>query len=116
MGPDFMETELIEIPQNAYEFPITPEELPATGGEIKTAAQAMAWGEQFLEKQQQKGYFGEYTLLQVVHATRENIWYFYYSLDQRDWEAGEPYILSSSAHVAIHGKDGSLLKAWLEEG
>lgn len=67
-----------------------------------------------IEKLHEKGKFSEYTLISIVHSTEDNVWRFEYSIDQRN-KAIDHLVDCGCLYVAMDGKEGRVIKAWLEE-
>ena len=67
-----------------------------------------------IEKLHEKGKLSEYTLISIVHSTEDNVWRFEYSIDQRNKDI-DHLVDCGCLYVAMDGKEGSVIKAWLEE-
>ena len=90
---------------NGIDIEITP---------IETNKNALDIAITIIEKIHEKGKFPEYTLISIMHSTKDNIWRFEYSIDQRNKDI-ENLVDCGCLYVAIDGNNGTLIKAWLEE-
>ena len=53
-------------------------------------------------------------MISIVHSTEDNVWRFEYSIDQRN-KAIDHLVDCGCLYVAMDGKEGKVIKAWLEE-
>ena len=81
---------------------------------IETTQIAIEVATTIIEKLHEKGKLSEYTLISIVHSTEDNVWRFEYSIDQRNKDI-DHLVDCGCLYVAMDGKEGSVIKAWLEE-
>lgn len=81
---------------------------------IKTTDAAIEVANDIIVEFHQIGKLSEYALISITHSTKDNIWYFEYSVDQRN-ENIDHLIDCGCLYVAIDGNKGELIKAWVEE-
>ena len=81
---------------------------------IETKQDALIIGNNIIETCHEKNMFLDYTLLSIVFFKQDNIWRFDYSIDQRDRDI-EEIEDCGNLYVAVRGRDGKLIKAWVEE-
>ena len=81
---------------------------------IETRKDAIEVATTLIEKCHEIGKFSSYTLLSITHSTKDNVWRFDYSIDQRNKD-NENLVDCGCLYVAIDGNEGKLIKAWIEE-
>lgn len=81
---------------------------------IETNQIAIDFATTIIEECHEQGRFSDYKLISIIHSTKDNVWCFEYSIDQRDKEA-EKLVDCGCLYVAIDGNKGALIKAWVEE-
>lgn len=91
------------------EFPVDLIEIDfsANANKIITKEDAIKFGEIILKTQQKNNYYLDYELRKIVHYSKENIWYFNYSLKQ--------FIPGSCLSIVIDGNNCDIIKAWVGE-
>ncbi len=105
-----------EVDWENIEFPVDLEGIEELK-EIRTVSstkEAIRIGENIIAHLHKRGKYSEFSLIGVVHSTSDDVWRFNYSVDQRNAPIGD-VVLSYCLSVAISGKDGKLIKAWVEE-
>jgi len=113
---EFLEIEKAGIEWDKIEFPINPKEVEFSADikSISSKEDAISIGEAIIENCWNNNKFTTYVLLKVVHSTEDNIWCFYYSIDQRDKDVDD-LIDCGGFYVAIDGNDCNIIKAWVDE-
>lgn len=114
--PKFTETEWSGIEWEKIEFPIDSKEvvIPKNVKAISTKEEAINIGKAIIKNFWENNKFTNYILLTVVHSTKDNVWRFDYSIDQRKNTDGT-YLLCGGFYVAIDGSNCNVIKAWVEE-
>lgn len=81
---------------------------------IETKNDALIIGESIIDKCHENNMFIDYTLLSIVFSIHDDIWRFDYSIDQR-YKHTDELEDCGNLYVAVHGSDGKLIKAWIDE-
>ena len=112
----FMETEQCGIDWAQIEFPIdfSTMDCLTEAKPVETRQDARMMGEALIEECHEHHMFLDYTLLSIVYSRQDDIWRFDYSIDQRHTQVDELEDCGN-LFVAVHGRDGKFLKAWIEE-
>lgn len=109
------EIEWCGIDWNQIEFPINlNEDVLKEIKPINTKQMAVDIGKKIIDHFHRDGKMPEYTLISIIHSTEDDIWRFDYSIDQRNVDI-DKLIDCGGLNVAIDGKKGTLIKAWVEE-
>lgn len=114
-GINITEIEHFNIEWNQIQFSIDfNEDVLKKIQPIDTNQKAVDIGTNIIEALHRDGNFSEYTLISITRATKDNVWCFEYSIDQRNANV-ENLIDCGCLYVAIDGNKGTLIKSWLEE-
>ena len=109
------ETEWCDIDWDQIEFPIDLKiDALKEIKPIDTNQRAINIGTRIIEELHRKGKYPEFTLCTIVHSTKDNVWRFDYSIDQRNTDI-DNLIECGVLYVAIDGNNGELIKAWITE-
>lgn len=109
------ETEKCDIEWNQIQFPIDlNEDVLKQIKPIETNQSAVEIAKNIIEELHSEGKLTDYILISITHSTEDNVWYFEYSIDQRNHDVND-LIDCGALYVAIDGNKGSLIKAWLDE-
>ena len=81
---------------------------------IETNQSAVEIAKNIIEELPREGELSEFILISITHSTEDIVWYFEYSIDQRNHYVND-LIDCGALYVAIDGNKGSLIKAWLDE-
>ena len=81
---------------------------------IETNQSAVEIAKNIIEELHREGELSEFILISITHSTEDIVWYFEYSIDQRNHYVND-LIDCGALYVAIDGNKGSLIKAWLDE-
>ena len=81
---------------------------------IDTSQKALEIGTNIIEELHREGKMPEYTLVSITHSTKDDMWCFEYSIDQRNIDV-EDLIECGGTYVTIDGSSGVLIRAWAEE-
>ena len=109
------ETEWCDIDWDQIEFPIDLKiDALKEIGPIDTNQRAINIGTRIIEELHRKGKHPEFTLCTIVHSTKDNVWRFDYSIDQRNTDI-DNLIECGVLYVVIDGNNGELIKAWITE-
>ena len=114
--PKFVEIEWAGINWDQIEFPIDPKEIeiPIDVKTISTKEEAIRVGEAIIKNCWKNNKFPDYVFLTIVHSTKDNIWRFDYSIDQRDKDVND-LIDCGGFYVAVNGINCETIKAWVDE-
>jgi len=113
---EFSEIESLGIDWDEIGLPVDPKEviLPANVNSISTKEDAIIIGQAIIENHWNNNRLLDHVLISVVHSTKDNIWFFEYSIDQRDKNV-EELMECGGFYVAIDGNTGEIVKAWLDD-
>ena len=79
---------------------------------IETNQSAVEIAKNIIEELHREGKLSEFILISITHSTEDNVWYFEYSIDQRNHDVND-LIDCGALYVAIDGNKGSLIRARL---
>lgn len=114
---NFVEMDYYEIDFDKIEFPVNLSEMSFSKSEtsIYTKQDAFEKGNSIIEELHSKGKNINKVLLSIVHSKQNNMWCFYYSIDQRN-KSEEERIAYDALYVVVDGNSGKIIMAWAEEG
>ncbi len=113
---EFIEIEQCGIDWEQIEFSIdlSTMDFLTEAKSVETRQDALMIGKALIEKCHENNKFMDYTLLSIVFSRQDDIWRFDYSVDQRHKHT-EELEDCGNLYIAVHGSDGKLIKAWIEE-
>lgn len=119
-GDDIMneiitETELYDVEWNQIQFPVSfSENVLGQIKAINSNGTAINIGKSIIAELHKEGKLSEFTLVSITHSVKDNVWFFVYSIDQKNIEI-DKLIDCGCLYVAIDGNKGDLICAWSEE-
>ena len=116
---EFIEIEGTDVDWSSFPLDsrIDPKEIeiPVDAKFISSKEDAIRIGEAIIENLRNKrSWYSNYVLLEVKHYLVENIWCFYYAIDERDkdaWDRSD----GDDFHIVIDGDNCEIIIAWVGE-